>query len=211
MIRVVVVDDHTVMRQGLVGLLEGEDDLTVVGQAADAGAAHEVIDRTLPDLLLIDIGLPRVEGIEVVRSVKERHPDLTILMVTMHEREDYLLAALDAGASGYVLKGVDIRELLGAVRTVAAGGRYVPPSMIGALVDGYVHRSDRGDNLTDRERQVLRMVAEGLTTAEIAEALHLSPHTVQSHRDHIMTKLDLHSKVELTRYAISTGLVSLEP
>ncbi|OFW63972.1 MAG: DNA-binding response regulator [Actinobacteria bacterium RBG_16_67_15] len=217
MIRVAVVDDHTVMRQGLVGLLEGEPDVEVVGEAGDAETALAMLQATTPDVALIDIGLPGTSGVDLTAQVKLRVPGVAVLIVTMHEREDYLFQALRAGASGYVLKGADVRDLLAAVRTVASGETYVSQKLTGNLVGDYLRRvgesedSTDYDGLSEREVEILRLIAEGLTTPEIGAALHVSPHTVQSHRDHIMTKLDLHSRVALTKYAIRKGLIQLDP
>jgi len=199
-IRVVVVDDHTLMRQGLVGLLDEEPDLVVVGQAGDASTALEMIEAARPDVVLMDVGLPDVSGLDLTARVKRSVPDTQVLIVTMHEREDYLFEALRAGATGYVLKGADVQDLLAAVRTVSD---YL------TRIESGADRSDY-DGLSEREREVLALIAEGLTTAQIADALYLSPHTVQTHRDHIMTKLNLHSRVALTKYAIRKGLVALE-
>jgi len=216
-IRVAVVDDHTVMRQGLVGLLEGEPDVEVVGQAGDAKSALAMLTTQAPDVALIDVGLPDMSGIDLTAKIVELVPTIRVLIVTMHEREDYLFEALRAGASGYVLKGADVRDLLSAVRTVAAGETYVYHQLTGNLVADYLRRveggedSDSHDALTEREREVLKLIAEGMTTAQIGEKLHLSPHTIQSHRDHIMTKLDLHSRVALTKYAIRKGIIDLDP
>lgn len=216
MISVVVVDDHTLMRQGLVGLLDGEPDLVVVGQAGDASAALELIETAKPDVVLMDVGLPDVSGLDLTARVKRSVPDTQVLVVTMYEREDYLFEALRAGASGYVLKGADVKDLLTAVRTVARGETYVYQSLTGKLVADYLSRIESGadrseyDGLSEREREVLALIAEGLTTAQIADTLYLSPHTVQTHCDHIMTKLNLHSRVALTKYAIRKGLVKLE-
>lgn len=217
MIRVAVVDDHTVMRQGLVGLLEGEPDVEVVGQAGDAKSALAMLTTQAPDVALIDVGLPDMSGIDLTAKIVELIPTIRVLIVTMHEREDYLFEALRAGASGYVLKGADVRDLLSAVRTVAAGETYVYHQLTGNLVADYLRRveggedSDSHDALTEREREVLKLIAEGMTTTQIGEQLHLSPHTIQSHRDHIMTKLDLHSRVALTKYAIRKGIIDLDP
>jgi two-component system response regulator NreC len=216
MIRVVVVDDHTLMRQGLVGLLDEDPDLVVVGQAGDASSALDIIEETRPDVVLMDVGLPGVSGLELTVRVKRIVPDIRVLVLTMYEREDYLFEALQAGASGYVLKGADIQDLLTAVRTVARGETYVYQSLTGKLVADYLSRIEDGadrkdyDGLSKREREVLALIAEGLTTSQIAERLYLSPHTVQTHRDHVMTKLDLHSRVALTKYAIRKGLIELE-
>jgi len=216
MIRVVVVDDHTLMRQGLVGLLDEDPDLVVVGQAGDASSALDIIEETRPDVVLMDVGLPGVSGLELTVRVKRIVPDIRVLVLTMYEREDYLFQALQAGASGYVLKGADIQDLLTAVRTVARGETYVYQSLTGKLVADYLSRIEDGadrrdyDGLSRREREVLALIAEGLTTSQIADRLYVSPHTVQTHRDHVMTKLDLHSRVALTKYAIRKGLIELE-
>ncbi|HLE95211.1 MAG TPA: response regulator transcription factor [Acidimicrobiia bacterium] len=216
MIRVVVVDDHTLMRQGLVGLLDEDPDLVVVGQAGDASSALDVIEEMRPDVVLMDVGLPGVSGLELTVRVKRIVPDIRVLVLTMYEREDYLFQALQAGASGYVLKGADIQDLLTAVRTVARGDTYVYQSLTGKLVADYLSRIEDGadrrdyDGLSRREREVLALIAEGLTTSQIADRLYVSPHTVQTHRDHVMTKLDLHSRVALTKYAIRKGLIELE-
>ena len=215
-IRVVVVDDHTLMRQGLVGLLDENPDLVVVGQAGDAAAAMDVIETTKPDVVLMDVGLPGVSGLDLTARVKRSVPDTQVLVVTMYEREDYLFEALRAGASGYVLKGADINDLLTAVRTVARGETYVYQSLTGKLVADYLSRIEDGadrkgyEGLSEREREVLALIAEGLTTVQIADKLFLSRHTVQTHRDHLMTKLNLHSRVALTKYAIRKGLINLE-
>jgi len=215
-IRVVVVDDHTLMRQGLVGLLDESPDIVVIGQAGDAATALDVIEAAKPDVVLMDVGLPGVSGLELTARVKRSMPDTQVLVVTMYEREDYLFEALRAGASGYVLKGADINDLLTAVRTVAQGEMYLYQSLTGKLVADYLSRIDDGadrkgyEGLSVREREVLSLIAEGLTTAQIADKLFLSPHTVQTHRDHLMTKLNLHSRVALTKYAIRKGLIELE-
>ena len=217
MIRVVVVDDHTLMRQGLVGLLDDEPDIEVVGQVGDISSARTTIEAMSPDMVLMDLGLPDGSGLDLTAELTSANPEMRILVVTMHERDDYLFQALRAGASGYVLKGADVQELLTAVRTVAGGETYVDQSLTGKLVADYLTRLEGGgdrtqfDGLTEREREVLTLIADGLTSAEIGERLFLSPHTVQTHRDHIMTKLDLHSRVELTKYAIRKGLIRLDP
>ena len=214
-IRVMVVDDHTLFRQGIVGLLDSQPDIEVVGQAGDAQGAIEATLRLLPDILLMDVAMPGISGLEAAGEIKERCPSVHILILTIHDREDYLYQALRAGASGYVLKGADIHDLLAAVRTAHQGEIYLYPSVTKKLVGEYL-RQARGDEddpphdrLSGREREILRFIAEGKTTPEIAAALFLSPHTVQSHRDHIMAKLDLHSKAALIKYAIAKGLIDL--
>jgi two-component system response regulator NreC len=214
-VRVVVVDDHTLVRQGIVGLLASQSDIEVVGQAGNAREAMAVIASVAPDVVLMDIALPGQSGLDATREIRDRFPAVQVLVVTIHDREDYLFQALRAGAAGYVLKGAEVQDLLEAVRTVQRGEVYLFPSVTKKLVADYLRRSQAGedrttyDGLSDREREILGLIAQGLTTNAIAAALFLSPHTVQSHRDHIMTKLDLHSKAALIKYAIAHGLIEL--
>lgn len=212
-IRVVVVDDHTLMRQGTVGLLQSQADIEVVGEASTGREGIEVVAELMPDVVLMDIAMPGISGLDATREISSRFAAVKVLILTMHDRDDYLFEALRAGASGYVLKGADVQELLAAVRAAQRGEVYLQAAASKALVADYLRRAARGedreryDGLTDREREILRLIAQGMTTPEIAKDLVLSPHTVQSHRDHIMTKLDLHSKAALVRYAIDRGLV----
>jgi len=214
-IRVLVVDDHTLVRAGLVGLLESQPDITVVGQAGTGDEALQAIPSTRPTVVLMDITLPGLSGLETTRTIRERFPKVQVLIVTVHDREDYLFGALRAGASGYVLKGAEVQDLLAAVRAAHRGEVYLLPSVTKKLVADYLRRSQSGgeretyDHLSDREREILSLIAQGMTTNEIATTLVLSPHTVQSHRDHIMTKLGLHTKAALIRYAIAHGLTDL--
>jgi len=214
-IRVLVVDDHTLIRQGIVGLLESQPDIEVVAEAGSAPEAVAAATRLAPDVVLMDVSMPGTSGLEATRSIRAGSPATRVLILTIHDREDYLYEALRAGASGYVLKGADVQELLRAVRSAARGEMYLYPGATKTLIEDYV-RSVRGgpdrepyDGLTEREREVLRLIAQGQTTAEIATHLVLSPHTVQSHRDHVMAKLDLHSKAALIKYAIARGLIEL--
>lgn len=214
-IRVLVVDDHTLIRQGIVGLLQSQPDIEVVAEAGSAPEALAAATRLAPDVVLMDVSMPGTSGLEATRSIRAGSPATRVLILTIHDREDYLYEALRAGASGYVLKGADVQELLRAVRSAARGEMYLYPGATRTLIEDYV-RSVRGgpdrdpyDGLTEREREVLRLIAQGQTTAEIAKQLVLSPHTVQSHRDHVMAKLDLHSKAALIKYAIARGLIEL--
>ena len=214
-VRVVVVDDHTLVRQGIVGLLASQPDIEVVGQAGNAREAMTVIASVAPDVVLMDIAMPGQSGLDATREIRDRFPAVQVLVVTIHDREDYLFQALRAGAAGYVLKGAEVHDLLEAVRTAQRGEVYLFPSVTKKLVADYLRRSQAGedrttyDGLSDREREVLGLIAQGLTTNAIAATLFLSPHTVQSHRDHIMAKLDLHSKAALIKYAIAHGLIEL--
>jgi two-component system response regulator NreC len=213
--RVVVVDDHTLFRQGIVGLLGSQPDIEVVGQAGSGQEALELAIELVPDVILMDISMPGTSGLSATSEIKARCPGVQVLILTIHDREDYLFQALRAGASGYVLKGADIQDLLSAVRSAQRGEVYLYPGVTKLLVTDYLRRARTGedrdsyDGLTDREREVVHLIAEGRTTAEIAAGLFLSPHTVQSHRDHIMAKLNLHSKAALIKYAIARGLIEL--
>lgn len=213
--RVVVVDDHTLIRQGIVGLLDRQADIEVVGEAGNAVDGFALVERLQPDVVLMDVAMPGISGLDATRELKARRPELPIIMLTIHDREDYIFEALRAGAVGYVLKGADVQELLAAVRSALRGEVYLQPVAIKNLVADFLRRAAQGehverlDGLSDREREVLRLIAQGKTTPEIAAALHLSPHTVGSHRGRIMAKLDLHSKTALVKYAISRGLVDV--
>ena len=214
-IRVLVVDDHTLFRQGIVGLLESQPDIEVVGQAGSAKDALAAAVELSPDVVLMDITMPGTSGLSATAEIRSRIPTANVLILTIHDREDYLYQALRAGASGYVLKGADIHDLLDAVRSAYRGDVYLYPTATKALVADYLRRARAGedragyDGLTDREREILHLIAQGKTTPEIAAELYVSPHTVQTHRDHIMSKLDLHSKAALIKYAIAKGLIEL--
>lgn len=212
-IRLLVADDHTLFRRGIVGLLSAQPDMEVVGEA---GSGEEAVRETVklsPSVVLMDIGMPGVNGLEATREIRKQAPKVQVLMLTMHDREDYLFQALRAGAAGYVLKGADVQDLLYAIRSVNGGEVYLYPSVTKKLLADYLRRVESGDNrasydgLTDREREVLGLIAQGKTLPGIAQGLYLSVHTVQTHRDHIMKKLDLHTKAELIKYAIRKGLV----
>ena len=214
-IRVLVVDDHTMFRQGIVGLLESQPDIEVAGQASSGQEALAKAVELSPDVVLMDISMPGKSGLSAAAEIKARLPGANVVILTVHDREDYLYQALRAGASGYVLKGADIHDLLDAVRSAYRGEVYLYPTATKALVADYLRRARTGgdragyDGLTDREREILHLIAQGRTTPEIAAELFLSPHTVQSHRDHLMAKLDLHTKAALIRFAIETGLIEL--
>lgn len=213
-IRILVVDDHTLIRQGIVGLLESQADIEVAGQAGNGQEALRASRDLQPDVILMDLAMPGANGLDITREIKRQQPGVQVVILTIHDREDYLFQALRAGASGYVLKGADVQDLLAAVRSAHRGEVYLYPTVTRTLVADYLRRARAGedraslDGLSDREREILGLIAQGMTTPEIAASLFLSPHTVQSHRDHIMAKLGLHSKAALIRYAIERGLVA---
>lgn len=212
-IRVLIVDDHAIVRAGIRLLLQAEPDIEVVGEAGDGHEAIAQTEALQPDVVLMDVAMPGVSGLEATREIKRRWPHVQVLGLTMHRSDDYFFRMLEAGASGYVLKGADPGDLITAVRAVHQGEVFLYPSMAKKLVTDYMERVRAGEvappyaNLTDREVEVLRLIAEGHTTAEIGELLNLSPHTVQSHRRAIMEKLNLHDRVELVKYAIRRGLI----
>jgi len=214
-IRLMLVDDHAVVRSGLRMLLEGELDVQIVGEAGTASEAVNLTPNLSPDVILMDIGLPDMSGIEATRKIKELWPEVAVVALTIHEDEEYFFKMLEAGASGYVPKRAAPEELLSAIRIAASGEVYLYPSLAKLLVKDFVthgqieEKKTALNGLTDRQQEVLAMLAEGATNAEIAEKLHISPKTVASHRENIMQKLNLHSRTELVKYAIRKGLIQL--
>lgn len=215
-LRVLLADDHTIIRRGIAELLSRQADMEVVGEAGDGWEAAHLAEELRPDIILMDVAMPRLSGIEATRTIVSSWPEARILILTIHDRDDYLFRALQAGAAGYLLKDADVDELLQGIRVVAAGDAFVSPRMTSKLVADYVRQTAKGnaetlDSLTKREREVLPLLADGKTVAEVARILVLSPHTVQTHRDHIMEKLNLHGRSDLLKYAIRKGIIELDP
>jgi DNA-binding NarL/FixJ family response regulator len=209
-IRIVVADDHTIVRQGLVSLLNEADDLDVVAEAADGIEAVERIAQETPDVAVIDLTMPRLSGIEVVRRLHGSHPSVRLLVLTVHEDEEYVLPIIRAGASGYLVKDTAAEELIKAVRALAAGKAYFGPQAAQALAEQYQRPGDVADpygTLTPREREVFHLVIEGRTTKEVARAIGTSVKTAENHRARIMEKLSVHNTAELVRYAARKGLL----
>jgi two-component system response regulator NreC len=211
-IRLLLVDDHAVVRSGLRMMLDNEGDAEIVGEASSAAEAIEAAIRLKPNVILMDIGLPDLSGIDATREIKKRTPDVAIVALTIHEDEEYFFKMLEAGASGYVPKRAAPEELLTAIRAAATGQVYLYPSLAKLLVRDYLDggRASTGQpssDLTDREQEVLTYLAEGASNEEIAAALVISPKTVSRHRENIMHKLNLHSRSELVRYAIRKGII----
>jgi two-component system response regulator NreC len=215
-IRVLVVDDHALVREGIKSLLQGIPQLTVIGEAEDGLDAIEQARQLRPDIVLMDIGMPRMTGVEATRHIREEMPAVQVVALTIHESEEYLFQMLRAGAAGYVLKKSHPSEMLAAIEAATRQETYLTPSMTKGLVTDYLRRVGEGEEettyreLTDREREVLKLIAEGYTNPEIAKLLHVSVKTVQAHRGHIMEKLDLHRPAALVRYAIRKGLVEAD-
>lgn len=212
-IRILLVDDHQVVRSGLRMLLSNESDVEIVGEAGTAREALEAVKLLKPDVILMDIGLPDMSGIDATRAIKRTNPEVAVVALTIHEDEEYFFKMLEAGAGGYVPKRAAPEELLTAIRAAAAGEVYLYPSLAKLLVKDYLtqeHTSEAVkalDGLTEREQEVLRYLAEGVANDEIANALVISNKTVARHRENIMQKLGLHSRSELVRYAIRKGII----
>lgn len=214
--KVLIVDDHVIVREGLRALLETHPDIKIVGEAADGKEALSKVEEVKPDIVLMDITMPGINGLEATRQIKQRNPDVKILVLTVHEGDEYFFKMLTAGASGYFVKGGSSSELVSAMKTVWHGDVYLYPTVAKKLLGEYLQRVRAGKNkedyggLTNRERQILKLIAEGDSNQKIAEFLVLSPTTVQTHRAHIMAKLGLHSRTELVKYAIRHGFITLD-
>ncbi len=211
-IRVLLVDDHAVVRTGLRMLLESEPEIAIAGEAGTAREALALVAQLAPDVVLMDIGLPDLSGIEATQEIKRRAPQVAVVALTIHEDEEYFFKMLQAGASGYVPKRAAPEELLTAIRTAAAGEVYLYPSLAKLLVQDYLTRkretaAPAAGELTEREEEILAYLADGASTQEIAEILSISPKTVARHRENIMRKLNLHSRAELVKYAIRKGII----
>jgi DNA-binding NarL/FixJ family response regulator len=204
--RVLLADDHPVVLQGLRALLDGLPDFEVVAEAADGLDAVNTVLRTDVDLAILDVSMPRLTGVDAARQIKANRPDVSVLMLSMHDSEQYLFAALAAGASGYVLKSAADRDLVDACRAALRGESFLYPSAVRSLIREHLRGGD-GDVLTPREREIVKLIAEAHSNKEIAELLTISVKTVERHRANILEKLGMSDRVELTRYAIRRGLV----
>lgn len=214
MIKVLLAEDHTIVRKGLRSLLDGEADIQVVGEADDGQQAVEKAQLLLPDMVLMDITMPVLNGLEATRQIKSLHPRIRVVVLTVHSTQEYVFQILQAGGSGYVPKQAAVSELIQAIRTVYQGGSFLSPSVSRQAVDEYgrlaAAMEDKFDKLTPREREVLQMVAEGRTNLQIANLMHVTIKTVEAHRASLMNKLGLHSIAELTKYAVRKGIASPE-
>lgn len=218
-IRVLLADDHALFREGVRSLLATQADIEVIGEVADGRAAVQQSAALHPDVVLMDITMPLLDGIEATRQIVHRDGSVRVLVLTMHDNEDVFLRALGAGAAGYVLKKSGGVELMGAIRSTHEGNSYLSPYLAKALMTDYMQRGDRGagpadpgapgKRLSAREQEILKLIAEGHSSREIAEMLDLSVKTVHNHRTRLMTKLDIHRNADLVKYAIRLGMVEV--
>ena len=211
--RIILAEDYTIIREGLKSLLLSEPNFEVVGEAADGREAIECVLRLAPDIVLMDLSMPRMDGVEAIRQIKKQCPGTRILVLTVHKNEEYILATFQAGADGYVLKYVGHAELVSAINTVMKGEPYLSSAVSQVVLEGYLEGksalkpASSWDKLTRREREILKLIAEGYKSKEIADLLCISVKTAATHRANLMKKLDLHSAAALGAYARERGLV----
>ncbi len=211
-IKILLVDDHAIMRDGIKALLSIYDDIEVIGEASAGRQALEMARELNPDVVVMDISIPGMDGLEVTHRLTKRNPKMKVIILTQHDNKEYILSTIKVGAAGYIPKKALGSDLVSAIRAVRNGDSFLYPSAAKALIDDYRKQAEQPDiyeSLTEREREILKLIAEGRTSREIAEALYISQKTVQGHRTKIMEKLDLHNRTELIQYAMRKGLVDL--
>ena len=212
--KIVIAEDHTILREGLRALLSLDPNYEIIGEAEDGRDAIRCVEKLMPDLLLIDLSMPRMNGMEAIRDIKKRHPEIKIIALTVHKTEEYILATLEAGADGYVLKDATHNELMIAINSVLSGKPYLSPGVSEKVIEGYLEGrrtlkpSSAWETLSQREREVLKLIAEGYKNKEIADDLCISIKTVEKHRSNLMKKLGLHNAAALTAFAIEKGLIT---
>jgi two-component system response regulator NreC len=212
--RIVIAEDHTILREGLRALLSSDPDFDVVGEAEDGRDAIQCVENLTPDLVLMDLSLPRMNGLDAIKEIKRRSPKTKVLALTVHRTEEYILATLRAGADGYALKDATHAELVMGIKTVLRGKRYLSPGVSDKVIQGYLEgrktlrTATPWDTLTQREREILKLIGEGYKNREIADYLYVSVKTVEKHRANLMKKLDLHNTSALTAFAMEKGLVT---
>jgi two-component system response regulator NreC len=211
--KVLLTDDHTLIREGIKALINRQPEFEVIGEAKEGKEAIRFAEKLSPSIVLMDLSMPRMGGIDAIREIKKRSPQIKILALTVHDSEEYVLAALKAGADGYILKDSNNEELIQALHNLLAGKKVLSPGISEKVIEGYLAGKKTStilspwDTLTQREREILKLIGEGNKNNEIADYLCISPHTVEKHRSNIMEKLNLHSVSALTAYAIEKGLV----
>jgi DNA-binding NarL/FixJ family response regulator len=212
--KIIIADDHRILREGLRALLSSDPELEVVGEAEDGQEAIRVVEKFKPGLVLMDLSMPRMNGMDAIKEIKKRSPDTKVLVLTVHKTDEYILATLQAGADGYVLKDSTNVELRMAIKNVLSGKFFISPGISGKVIEGYLQNkrplkpSTPWDTLTSREKGILKLIAEGYRNKWIANFLCISVKTVEKHRANLMQKMDLHSVSFLTRLAIEKGLIT---
>ena len=211
-IKVMIVDDHAIMRDGIRALLNLHDDIQIVAEASEGNEALEKAEELTPDVVIMDIAMPGMDGLEAARRIKNKNLGVKILVLTQHDNKEYILSVIKTGASGYVPKRALGSELVSAIRAVHKGDSFLYPSAATALMEEYLQQAEEEpyDRLTQREREILKLIADGYSSREIADMLFISMKTTQGHRAKIMEKLNLHNRTELIKYAMRKGLVSLD-
>jgi DNA-binding NarL/FixJ family response regulator len=214
-IRIILAEDHTIVRKGLRALLENAPDIEVVAEAANGRMAIEQVAELNPDVIVMDITMPLLNGLEATRQLKDQYPELKVVILTMHSDEEYVFQSLRAGVDGYLVKETAPLDLVKAIRAAYRGNSYLSPNISKTVIAEYIRQAEKGlepsslFRLTKREREILQLVAEGTSIARIAELLHISEKTVRIHRSNLMSKLDLHNAAEITLYAVRHGIISL--
>jgi DNA-binding NarL/FixJ family response regulator len=212
--RIVIAEDHTILREGLRALLCTEPDFEIVGEAQDGREAVRSVQSLVPDLVLMDLSMPKMDGLSAIKEIKKTRPETKIIALTVHKTDEYVLWALQSGVDGYVLKDASRTELAMAIKNVLDGKRYLSPDISGKVIEGYlegkgvIKTKSTWDFLTEREREILKLIAEGYKNREIAEYLCISQKTAEKHRSNLMRKLDVHNTAALTAFAVDKGLVS---
>ena len=214
-IKVLVADDHTILRQGIKALLDNQEGIEVIGEAKDGREALAIIEETLPDVILMDIAMPGLNGLEATRRIKKKFPRMKVLVLTMYTNEEYIFQILNAGANGYLVKETAFQDLISAIKAVYKNEAFMSPSISKKVINSYIKRAQDDEEktceiLTTREREILQLIAEGHSSKKIAELLFISPKTVETHRTHIMDKLNIHNRTGLIKYAIRKGMVDVE-
>jgi DNA-binding NarL/FixJ family response regulator len=214
-IRVLIAEDHTIVRQGLSALLRSEPDMEVAGEASDGLEAIAMAEEVVPDVVLMDIAMRNLNGLEATRRIKKRFPLMKVLALTMYDNEEWIFQILKAGASGYLIKDSAMIDLVSAIRAICQGDSYLSPSISRKVIEDYIRLAESGeqkspeDLLSSREREILQLIAEGNSIPQIASLLCISKKTAEAHKNHIMDKLNIHDKVGLIKYAIRVGLTKL--
>ncbi len=212
--RIVIAEDHTILREGLHALLSADPDFEIIGEADDGRKAIVCVEKLNPDIVLMDLSMPRMDGMAAIKEIKKQRPEIKIIALTVHKTEEYVLQTLQAGVDGYVLKDASHSELAMAIRKVLAGKRYLSPDISERVIEGYLEGKKNTtvksswDTLTEREREILKLIAEGYKNREIANFLCISLKTTEKHRSNLMKKLNIHNAAALTSYAVGRGIVN---